>query len=220
MDTQLTEQEQIEAIKKWWKENGRSIVVGIVLGVAAVGGYRYWSYQQEKTAIAASQVYLEMTQAVDSGNTAEVLDHGAKLIAEFPGTSYAVMAALSMAKVRVESDDLNAAQTHLQWALDNADTEEFKHIARVRLAKVMLAKGEADAVLQLLADVQTGSFAPAYEEVKGDAYLELGKTDEARSAYSAALPAAVGNAKELIQLKLDNLGTEKTSTPETTVTTK
>ena len=217
MDIHLTEQEQIEEIKKWWKENGRSVVVGVVLGVAAVGGYRYWSYQQAQTAIAASQVYAMMDRAVDTGKSGEVLDHGAKLIAEYPGTPYAVMAALAMAKQRVESDELDAAEKHLQWAMDNASTNEFQHIARIRLARVMLAKGQPDAVLRLVADVAAGSFAPAYDEVKGDAYVELGRAEEARTAYEAALPASTGNSQQLIQLKLDNLGVPAQAKPEAAV---
>lgn len=208
MDTHTTDQEQIEAIKRWWAENGRSIVIGLLLGVAAVAGFRYWLHYQKQQSTQASDLFAVMQVAASKGETEKTLDTGAQLIAEYPRTPYSTLAAFAMAKARVEAGNLDAAAEHLQSALANAGDNGLRHIARLRLARVKLAQGQADAALALIVDVPPGGFTSEYEELKGDIYAAQNKPQEARSAYQIALLGVAQPRREFLQMKLDNLPPE------------
>ena len=206
MDQNLTEEEQIEALKRWWKANGRAVIIGILLGVAAVGGYRYWDYTTTQKALAASDIYVNLQEALTSGKKETVLGAGERLLREYPGTSYAGFAALAMAKVRVDEDRLDAAAEHLRWALDNARSDVFAHVARTRLARVLLAQGKAEAVLTLIADLPDNGFSADYQDIRGDALLALQRPEEAREAWNIALLGATdARQRQFIQIKLEHL---------------
>lgn len=206
MNQNLTEEEQLESLKKWWKDNGRAVVVGIVLGVAVVGGYRYWDYYTTKQAEAASVIYANLQDALAGGKKETVLGTGDRLVREYPGTAYATFAALAMAKLRVDEDKLAEAAQHLQWALDHAHTDAFAHVARTRLARVKLAQGEAEAVLVLIADLPDSGFAADYQEIRGDALAALNRHEEAREAWSVALLGMEDpRQRQYIQIKIEHL---------------
>ncbi len=205
METHTTDQEQLEAIKRWWAENGRSIIIGLVLGVGAVGGFRYWLSYSEQRSVAAAELYASMQAATQQGEVEKALDDGALLIADYARTPYAALAALRMARMRVDAGNLEAAQNHLEVAMDLASDEGTRHVARLRLARVMLARGEVDAALTVIADVEPGSFTPEYEELKGDIFVAQNQMDAARQAYQLASLSASQARREPLQLKLENL---------------
>ncbi len=206
MDPQLTEQEQVEAIKKWWAENGRSVIAGLVLGVAAVAGVRYWFGYQEEQAMAAGEIFARLQEARGAGDTEAVLDAGARLVADYPGTPYATLGAFAMARVRVEADNLEAAERHLRWALEHAPHEGLEHLARLRLGRVLVAAGRAGEALALVPGAAPGGYGPDYAELRGDALAAQGKVDEARAAYDQALAGlAGGERRRAVEIKRDRL---------------
>ena len=202
-----TEEEQVEAIKAWFKENGIAIITGLVIGVALIGGYRYWTHTQDTKAKQASVLYNEINQALTSSQPDKILEQGKKLVTEFPDTAYATLATLAMAKVYVEQDKLDAAVEQLNQVINKASDTSMQHLARVRLARVMLAQNKAKDVLTLTAGQTSTAFAAAYAEVRGDAFLMVQQSTEAMAAYKEALANSnlQADQRQLIQMKLNNI---------------
>lgn len=208
MATYATEEEQVEAIKKWWKENGTAVVVGLIIGFGILFGGQQWmqySTQQRQT---ASLEYAQLQQDLQQKQNDAVVTRGEHLINNFSDTPYAVLSAFAIARIKAEAGDMLAARVRLQWVLDNSKQQEFLHMARIRLATVMLAEGNGDDALALLNAVDAGEYLPLYEELKGDIYVSLSQISQARSAYERALRANNKGDTSMLQMKLDDLGGE------------
>jgi predicted negative regulator of RcsB-dependent stress response len=215
------DEEQVEALKRWWNDNGSSLLTGVLLVLAVFFGVRYWQSSQVATSAEASDLYQQIADlAIDSITTpaSEEAILGAQAIyatlkTEHPDSIYTRYAALAIARFQVESNQLDLAAAELQWILDNpgigimkeADEELFL-TARVRLARVKIAQGKAQEALDLLHAVEPGSFAGNYAEVEGDALVALGQTDAARAAYERALAEMATGNPLVLQLKLQDLG--------------
>lgn len=208
MEIYTTEEQQVEAIKKWWHDNKWSVIGGIAIGVSALWGGRAWLENQNIYTEAASATYQLMLEQISQGKNEDAATQGAQLLGQFSDTAYASLAALTMAKIKHEGGDAAAASAHLRWALDNTADDAVRHEARLRLARIMLAGAKYDDALSMLNGVDTGTYESTYEELKGDVYLAMGKPESARSAFTRALastsPEERGRA--LLQMKLDNLG--------------
>ncbi len=206
MEIYNSEHEQVEALKAWWDKNGRMVIVAIAAVLLAVGGWKLWNGQKEKRAAAASVQYQQMLDVLDSDPT-RAIELGRAVVAAYPDSSYAAMASLAMAKAALAQGDKEAAEAHLRQAMDQADLEEFKQLARLRLAEVLLGMGKADDALALLSTDPLPSFRGGYAELRGDILLSQGKRKEARDAYANAL-TGYGNVPEkrnLVQMKFDDL---------------
>ena len=209
---QYTDDERVEDLKKWWKENGVSIIVGIALGVIAIFGWRYWSSYRDAQAETASRAYDAFIAVMEKPDADQARQRGQALLTDFPKSSYAALAALRLAKLAVDGGDTAAASQRLEWVIANARLDELKDIARLRLARVKFATGQPAEAEKLLDGVTTANLNAEREELKGDLYLASNDPEKARTAYTAALVASGGN--RLLQLKLDNLAV---ATPETVV---
>ncbi|MEJ2508957.1 MAG: tetratricopeptide repeat protein [Gammaproteobacteria bacterium] len=207
MDTYLDDHEQAEAIKRWWREYGRAVITGVLLGLVVLFGTRAWFKHRHEQAQAASMVYAGLMQGLQSGADDQILADADKLRKEFASTPYAALGALAQAKIEVQKGDLKAAAADLRWALDHADQAGTQHIARLRLARVRLAQGKADEALKLLGEAKPGTFVASYAEIEGDAYLAKDEPAKARTAYQRAIAALAPGARlrQLLQMKLDNL---------------
>ncbi len=212
METYRTEEEQVEALKKWWDENGRSTIAAVVLALAAGFGWQGWQEHQRGQAEAASLLYEEMMQAVGQsaeGSQADTLKTtGERLKNDYPSSTYAQFAALHLARIAVVDGRLEDAEAELRWVLTKNPAAEVALLAELRLARVKAARGETQAALDILTAAEPGSFAAAYAEAEGDLYLDLGDTDKAIAAYERALGLAAasgGGASEALRLKLSSL---------------
>jgi predicted negative regulator of RcsB-dependent stress response len=213
----ITEEEQIEALKRWWDENGKQVVLAIVLTVGGYFGWQVWTDHLDDQTAAASLVYQEMLENMDGAAAGDVLDADKQseisLLAEtlkqdYSNTQYAFYAALIKAKLAVESTDLSAAAVELQWAMDNADEAVNENIARLRLARVEAAAGNLDTALQLVQGVDAGELKSAFDEAKGDFYQQQGNAGAAYTAYEAAMmgiDAGNSSASQLLQLKISQV---------------
>ena len=209
MDVSRTEDEQLEALKKWWLENGLSIVAGVVIGIAAIFGWRGWQSHQRTIAEAASSLYTETIVNIRQGNTSRAREVANQLLAEYGSSGYATFAALLLARLDVDENNDQAALEQLQWVLDNADQEGLKHLARLRMARVYLAMHQPEKALEVLDVPSQGKFTAGYEELKGDIYVQLNQIDRARTSYQLALAESdspSGNNNIYLQLKLDDIG--------------
>lgn len=208
LEPQLARDGDLERAKAFWKENGRSITVGVVLGVAGIGGYNSWQWWQKEQGEGGSMLYQNMLREDVSYVAAKELV--SDLRADYSRTLYPAMAGLVMAKRAVEESDNAEAKSQLKWVVDNARDEGVVHVARLRLATLMISEQEASEVLSLLDSVESPQFGGRYAELRGDAHVLSGDPVAARAAYNDSLerlPAGATN-RALLQLKLDNLGTK------------
>ena len=207
-----SEQEQIEALKKWWKENGTAIVVGLALGLGGVFGWTGWQEYQESRSEAASALFDTLRRAVEADDYTRSAELTTELLEDHTQTHYASLASLLMAKLAYDNDRLDDARRQLQWVLTDSASPELMLTARLRLARLNLGAGDTVGALALINQAEAGPFANLYDELKGDIYLAQNKPKEAREAYQLALSIAstqAGSSRatlERIQMKLDELG--------------
>jgi len=205
------EQEQIEALKAWWKDNANWILGAVLVSVVTVGSWRGWQYYQHQQASEAATLYRQVVEQVGSKDPKRVNDAAAAVMDKFASTAYAARAALLAAQVNEQARDVARAKTQLQWVIDHAGEDTLKDVARLRLAAVLLdEKNYADALKQLEAK-HAEAFDGLYADLRGDVLSEQGKTDEARSAYKLAYEKfdAQSMYRNLIQMKIDALGVTK-----------
>jgi predicted negative regulator of RcsB-dependent stress response len=204
-----SEEEQVAALKRWWKANGRSAIVGIGLGLAIMIAWSVWGkFQQDKT-LQASSLYEQLLAAAEANKNDTVIKLSERLQDQYPSTAYADYAQMLLAKVKVEQGDLDAAKQILSNLVTHLNGE-LKHVATIRLIRLQLATGEYEQGLQTIAEIDSADankFSANYEELKGDLYLALGRPAEARTAYQLALRE--GLASPLLQFKIDDLTTSE-----------
>ncbi len=207
MSLEQTEEEQVEALKAWFKKNGSALIFGLAIGLAAIGGYRFWSDYQVSQSQKASLVYSGLQNHLITNDSARVFESGEQLVKQFPNTPYAALAALGMARMSVENNSLDAAEVHLRWVIDNAGQDGMKHIARLRLVRVLAAEKKYDEALALINSTSHGSYASQYSEVRGDILLAQNQPEQARSAYQQALDTIAENDQRrmFIEMKLNDL---------------
>jgi len=207
----LQEQEQIDALKAWWGENGNKVLGVLLAIVVAVGGWRGWQYYQQQQSSEAATLFTGFVQQLESNDAKRVNDAAAAVMEKYAGNGYAPRAALLAAQVNEQGGDLARARTQLQWVIDHAKEDNLKNVARLRLAAVLLdEKNYADA-MRLLEAGHPPSFDGLYADLRGDVLSAQGKKDEARSAYKLAYEKIDAGSmyRGLIELKLDALGEAK-----------
>jgi predicted negative regulator of RcsB-dependent stress response len=200
-----TEEEQLEALKRWWKENGTSTVVGVTLGIAIIIGWNYWQDHKKEQANQASALYDQLLKAAETDQKDSVDKLAKRLQEQYGNSNYAAYGGLFQAKFKVQQGDIPAAKEILKKIADGKD-KELSHIAKIRLVKLMLASGEYEQGLQVINNVdqaEAAKFSDNYDELVGDLYVALDRLDEARTAYQKALKN--GYQSPLLQLKIDDL---------------
>lgn len=186
MEVYETEEQQLKALKDWWNENGTSIIVGIVLGVGGYFGYQFWQSQSAEINQQASGLYSELLK-IDATDKADEFSAAAEsLKTEFADSSYAILAALHLAKSAADKDDFATAETQLRWAAEKATGLDVQPIINVRLARVLNAQQKHDEAIALLNGIKGDSFKGLAQQVLGDSYLAKGDKEQARMAYETA----------------------------------
>ncbi len=208
-----TEEEQIELMKKWWADNGKSLIAGLILAVAVVGGWKWWQADQQSKAEAASSAY---EQLIDVMNKPEMTDDeratakhlAVTLQTEHMGSLYADYAALFEAKLLADDKQYDAAAAVLKKLNTETESVLIKEISGVRQAQVLWQQGENQQALDLLGALETDAYTGNAEELKGDILTEMNDKDAARVAYEKAKAAfnASGVARPVIDMKLADLG--------------
>ncbi|MGS0742555.1 YfgM family protein [Glaciimonas sp. GG7] len=204
----LEEQEQLASINDWWKKYGNLITWVLIIALVGYAGWSGWKYYKNSQVSQASQLYEELQKAVSAKDSAKVQRAAVDIQQKFSGTAYAQMAGLTAAKTAFEANDLNAAKTHLQWVIDHGQQDEYKTIAKIRLAGILLDQNAYDEALKVLSGDALPEFESAIADRKGDVFVAQNKLDEARISYQLALDKAIeGNpGRQLIQTKLDAIG--------------
>ncbi|MCW8900982.1 MAG: tetratricopeptide repeat protein [Gammaproteobacteria bacterium] len=201
MEVYNSEEEQVQAIKQWWKDNSVSLIAGIVIGVAVLAGYRYWTDYKHTQAQQASEIYSDILSSVkDKAKKAEILK------TDYSATPYAALAGLIVAKDHVDKNNLEEAITQLKWVVDNSDSG-IQHIAQLRLARLYLSQDNIEAADALVKGVKVEGFSAAYNEIRGDINLAKNLPVQAKENYRLALASlSPGDQRyPIIKMKLDDL---------------
>ena len=208
-----SEQDQIEEIKKWWKENGSSVIIGVLLGFILLFGWRGWEYYTSQRAELASSLYESILFALEQGQADKARGAANTLLSEYSKSPYATLAQLNLAAQDLKENNLNSSHARLQWIIDQNTLPQLTHIARLRKAKLFLSEAKREEAKKLLSQVPNeGAFKSGYMELKGDLALAEGQVNEARKAYVEVLAQSAdllsSEQRNVVQTKLDNLGME------------
>lgn len=204
----LEEQEQIEGLKAFWNRYGNFILTVVTIVLLAFAAWRGWGVWRGMRAGEAGIVYEQLRDAVAKKDMARVKEASGTLFERYAGTAYAEMGAMVAAKAYKEAGDSQAAKAPLHWAAEHASDEEFRHVARVRLAGLLIDEKAYDEAIRLMSADAPARFAALYADRRGDALLAQDKREEARAAWKKAMDSLDANSplRRLVQVKLDGLG--------------
>jgi predicted negative regulator of RcsB-dependent stress response len=212
----LTDRDQEEALRNWWRENWRWILAGVFLGLGLLAGWTYYQKYQDGQAEHAAKVYADFQKAVlanDDAQAGKLLD---SLAGEHASSAYTQQGRLLLAKRHVEAGRFDEAIKQLRQVVDNSRDEELGHIAQLRLARLLIQTGKHDEALKELDVEKAGAFAAQVREVRGDALLAKGDAQGARAEYAAALAGDTKGEidRATVELKLRDVGGDVPAAPK------
>lgn len=202
MELYDTEEQQVEAIKDWWKENGKAVILGAVIGLGGLFGWRYYQQSVATEQEAASERYTQVMKSLaEQGIEAE--QNLQNFIESNSKSEYAVLAAIQLAKVQVEAGHLDEALAQLEWAKSTTKDAALKPLVTYRVARLQAEQEQFDSALNELATIKETSWAGRVAELRGDISLRKGDKEAAYTAYTEAQQA--NDASQTLQIKLDDL---------------
>ena len=207
MDDYLSEKEQLEHIREWWREYGWYLAGGVVLGAAILFGMRQLDSYEQNRAESAAAIYQELRLSIGDDADATTLTLLEQLREEYPDSPYTDQAGMLVVIMHLQNQSTRQAIEALRYTLDTTADEQLAMIARMRLARLLVSADRHDEAFTLLDGVDPGSFAARFSEIRGDIYYARGDTENARSAYLQALNGEQSDLvdRNLIQMKLDDL---------------
>lgn len=208
MALDLEEQEQLDELKVWWKQNGTKFVAGVLIIALAIAGWNGWRWYQARQNSEAAALYEVLRQPGTSNDLKKVREISGQLIEKYAGTVYAVDAAMSVAKANFDAGDRKSAKAQYEWIIKHAKQPQSRELARLRLAAVLIDDKQFDEALKTLDGKHDPAFDAMYSDMRGDVYSLQGKEADARKAYQAALDKLPDASafKGYVQIKLDALG--------------
>lgn len=210
MSVYATETEQIEQLKRWWHQYGKSTLAVVIVGFLISWGWHAWQKQHERLLQTASVVYERLLTSIIRDDQAALDQQANRLFQHYPHTPYAQLAALILARKAVYNGDLDAAEKKLNWVMKHGENSALKQLARVRQARILAAKDKPKEALALLKKVDDKAYLPLVYDAKGDIYMQLGDKTAARDAYQSAIKVlpTYEIMQPLILMKLDDLAVE------------
>ena len=204
MEVYSNENEQVDALRRFFADNGKALAIGVGVGIAALGGWRYWSSQQDNAGKAVSAQYQQLTSAMQADKP-ESLEAVASFASENSNT-YGALAALDLAKQYVETSQLDKAIALLQKGLSDTKDANLQAVINLRLARIQLQQKQADAALTTLDNVKGDGWSAIVADIRGEALLSKGDKQGARDAWSKGAGSQASPAlKQMLQMKIDNL---------------
>lgn len=206
-DEYMTDDEQLEQVKRIVAENWLWVAGGIALGFALIFGYRYYDGYRNERALRAAAQFADLAAALEHNDAAKARQLGAGLIQTYPNSPYADQTKLALARLSIDEAKPADAIAPLTQVMNNSKDDELRHIARLRLARVLIDQGKPDDAIKTLAEDKPGTFAAQFHDVRGDAFYAKKDMRDAAAEYTAALAGADmgGVNPSLIQLKIVDL---------------
>jgi predicted negative regulator of RcsB-dependent stress response len=206
VDEYLSDKEQLERLRQWWRENGWFLIGGVAIGLLAIYGYRQYFVYRDSQSEAAAALYAAVKQATDDSDTAAAETLYQELRADHPDHAYTYQAALLLARGELVSAPDNAAEK-LRFAMEGSNDPDLAMVARLRLARVLAYREQYDEALAVLAVESPGEFGGRINEIRGDIHAARGDTNAARTAYLEALVASGAELldRSFLQMRLADL---------------
>jgi predicted negative regulator of RcsB-dependent stress response len=209
MALDLEEQEQVDELKAWWKQHGGLIGAVVLAAAVAFAGWQGWRWYQVSQSTQASVLYDTVTKAAQANDAKALRDATGTLVESYPRTLYASMGALVAARYYFDRNDLKTAKAQLQWVRDHSPSDDFKDLARLRLAAVLLDEKTYDEALKVLEAKPAEAYEAQYAALRGDILLAKNQAAEAKAAYKLALEKSDkkdGSFQESVRMRLEALG--------------
>jgi predicted negative regulator of RcsB-dependent stress response len=204
-----TEEQQVEAIKKWWKANGNTLIIAAVVGLAGLWGWRFYNESVISKQEATSQAYSEMLVEYEAQGEGQRLDIIRTFAAENSDNSYGVLASLLFAKEAIAEKNYQLAKTQLMQLQSQNSYQPLDALINLRLARVQSELAEYDAALTTLALIEEKQYLAKAYQLKGSIYLKQGEVEKARSAFQDAINVSQGRVDSVLQLQFDDLALPK-----------
>ncbi len=208
MALDLQEQEQLDALKAWWKAHGQRTLWALTLLALAFAGYQTWRNYQARQGNEAAVLFDALRQQLASNDVKKIREVGGQIVEKFPRTVYATDAAMIIAKANFETGDVKSAKAQYQWVIEHAQQDQSKDLARLRLATILLDEKNYPAALREINSPHAPAFDPLFNDLKGDLYVVQGDAKAARTAYKTAIDKMPKDNPYIsfLQMKLDALG--------------
>jgi len=206
-DIFLSPEEQDERARKWLKDNGPALGIGIALGIAGIFGWEQYKDSQQAAAESASTLYQQVLEEFADSELSDFDSQISELKTSHTKTSYAAKAALIKAR-QLASTDLDGAYNELQWVVDNASESGLTHTARIRQAKIKLSQDDLDAAERLAVHQPQQGFTSYYAELLGEIASRRGDYGSAREQFQISIDALSSSQAayaRVLSLKLDRL---------------
>ncbi|MFI4938067.1 MAG: YfgM family protein [Candidatus Berkiellales bacterium] len=207
MEVYATEEQQLEAIKNWFKKNGNAVLWAITIVLLIIAALRYWFHHQTVLRDQASDHYLSLMTALDQKDETTLKSQADTLITRFAKSPYATFASFALTQNAVNQNELDEASKQLQWVMDHGE-RDFQALARIRLMRLWVAQNKLDEALALYDQKKAGAFLTIMDELKGDILANKQDFVGARKAYEQAVIDAPeeGMYGPLLKMKLEDLG--------------
>ncbi|MCC5015970.1 MULTISPECIES: YfgM family protein [unclassified Legionella] len=187
MSVYMTEEEQLEAIKKWWNKYSNVITVILSLVLLTVAGFKYWNWHESKMSMQASNAYEHLMVAFSNQDNKGVRSYANQLMNEYSDTVYADAARLALAKLFVTREKYEKARENLDYVAKNSKMTALKQVAKIRIARLFAAEKAYDKALAELTTIDDMAYMPVVNELKGDIYAATGKYQQAIVSYKEAI---------------------------------
>ena len=212
------DEENVEALKKWWQENGKQLLISVFVVLGGIGGWDLYQNSEQESRNAASDIYEEIlaltlktdNEPLSDSERENIISYGQQLREEYPTSSYASFGTLFAAAAEVENRNLSQAEILLNWILENSTGGLFSSTedgllltTKLRLGRVLLAQGDAARALDFVNTVDPKEFETGFAELRGDIYVALDQLEEAQDAYSIAQQA--GSNSDALRMKIQEL---------------
>jgi predicted negative regulator of RcsB-dependent stress response len=203
MSDHLTDEEQVEKVKAWLKENGMSIVAGVVIGLGGIFGWQFWDSYQANKAAEGAEAYDRFVQVAQQSEPAKTAEEAASLDESFANTAYSHFAALELARQQAEAGELDAAIATLEDTREGIRDGAMQAVIDLRLARLLMSQGKLDEAASMVSKLDAAAFAAEAASLRGQIAWMQGKNDEARAALEEA--RALGASDEIVNYLLTEL---------------
>ena len=209
MPLDLEEQEQVAELRAWWRQHGNLIVSVILAAAIAFAGWQGWRGYNANQAAQAAGLFDTLAKAAQAGDAKALRDAAGTLIESFPRTLYASMGALVAARFHFDRNDLKSAKAQLEWVVERAPSDDFRDLARLRLAAILLDEKAHDEALKILDAKHSPAYDSQFAALRGDVLVAKNQPADARAAYQLAVEKAgkeQGAFRESVRMRLEALG--------------
>jgi len=208
MEAYVTEEQQLEAVKNWFKKHSNQLIWGLIIILSSIAGVRYWYHHQTVIAEQASENYVSLMMAFEQNDQTTLKSKAELLIKDHPKSPYASLAALVVAHQAVKENDFKTATEGYQWVIKHGKQPDFQALSRARLMRLLIAENKPDEALAVFDEEKARAFLPLMAEMKGDILLKKNDQKGATTAYELAFKSAKeeGMVGPLLKMKLEELG--------------